>query len=69
MLNNLWEGHASTLKDTNNSMAYEPESSMPYSQRPANNPFHEPNQPNSLFDTYFFKVLSNIILPYTPRPP
>ena len=32
MLNNLWEGHASTLKDTNNSMAYEPESSMPYSQ-------------------------------------
>ena len=42
---------------------------MPHSQVLSNNSYPEPNQSNSLFDTYFFKVHSNIVLPSTPRPP
>ena len=55
--------------DITNSMAYEPGGSMPHSQELSNNPYPEPNQPNSSYDNYFFKVHSNIVLPSTPRPP
>ena len=33
-----------------------------------NNPYPEPNQPNSSYDTYFFNVHANIVLPSTSWP-
>ena len=47
----------------------EPGGSIPHSQGLSNNPYTEPNQPNSRIDAYLFKVHSNIVLPSTPRPP
>ena len=43
-----------------------PGSLMPHSQGLFNNPYLEPNQPNS---PHIFKVHSNSVLPSTPRPP
>ena len=40
---------------------------MPHSQGLSNNPYPEQNQPNSSYDTYFFKIHSNIVLPSMPR--
>ena len=42
----------------------EPGGSKAKSQRASN----EPNQPSSCIDTYFLKVLSNIVHPSTPKP-
>ena len=39
---------------------------MSHSQGLSNNPYSEPNQPNSS-NTYSFKIYSNIVLPSTPR--
>jgi hypothetical protein len=47
----------------------EPGGSMLYSQGLSNNPYPEPNKPNSSTDIYFFKVYSNIVLSSIPRPP
>ena len=38
------------------------------SQGFSNNPYPEPNQLPRI-DTYFFKNHSNIVFPFTPRPP
>ena len=46
----------------------EPGDSMLHSQELYSNPYLEPNQPNPRTDTYFFKIRSNIVLPYKPRP-
>ena len=41
---------------------------MPHSQGLSNNPYPEPDQPNSLYwYLFFFKIYSNIVLPSTPR--
>ena len=40
-----------------------PRGSVMHSQGLSNNPYPEPNQPNSCIDTYFFKINSNIALP------
>ena len=46
----------------------EPGGSMPHSQGLSNNPYPEPNQPiSSRIDTHFFKIHSNIVLPFTPK--
>ena len=45
----------------------EPEGSIPRSQGISNNPYTEPNQPNSVF-IYLFKIQSNIVLLSTFRP-
>ena len=41
--------------------------SMPYSQRLSNNPYSEPNQPNSSYWYHLFKIHTNIVRPSTPR--
>ena len=43
----------------------EPGYPMPHLKGISNNPYPEPNQPNS---SHFFKVHSNNVLPSTPRP-
>ena len=35
----------------------ESEDSVPHSQGLSNNSYHDQNQPNSSYDTYFFKIL------------
>jgi hypothetical protein len=45
-----------------------PGGSMLHSQGLSNNPYPEPNQPNSSSDTHFFKIRSNIVLPFMTRP-
>ena len=45
-----------------------PGGSMPHSQGLSNNPYPEPNQPNTSYYTYPFQFHSNIVLPSTPRP-
>ena len=45
-----------------------PGGSIPHSQGLSNNPYPEPNQHNSSYDTYFSKIHSKIVLPFTPRP-
>ena len=34
----------------------------------SNNLYTEQNQPNPRIDNHFFEILSNIVLPFTPRP-
>ena len=38
-----------------------PEGSIPHSQGCSNNPYPDPNQPNSSHCTYFFKIHLNIV--------
>ena len=41
----------------------EPGGSMSHSQGLSNNPYPEPNQPNSRINTYLAKIHSNIVIP------
>ena len=46
----------------------EPGGSIPHLQGFSNNPYPEPNQPNSRTDTHLVKVHSSIVLPATALP-
>ena len=46
----------------------EPRGSISRSEGLSNNSFHEPNEAYSRTDTYFSKIHSSIIFPYTLRP-